>query len=446
MKKFLVLTIYLFLFAGHVHADNPWQRELKAYFAKSKTSFLTQLHYYTYLYVAQNDVGTPNENVLNAIAFELTRRLFPDFTDLHCMDLFCHAATLKQTQELKEAQEIVAPYIERLNREKMNTHTFPTPCWFRKNPEYVEQVAHWIPWNRPLPTTPPPPTANNHKAWGIQFQQLRETQSHLTDYEIASVHKWAQGKGCCWYTFANDFMEKQRVPIKKILLVRSVLMQGLYDGMIAEYEAKYAYCVPRPGYMDPTFKPLLSLDSPSYPSGHAIQGTITALILSSFFPESSSYWQQLAQESSNSRLWAGVHFPEDITQGEIIGKKIAEQTLRAHNGESACALLEQAWKPCENRLIEISDQEGPQYEGHEFQSSNRVSGKEESLEHREDISHSPHNQLSLYRHEHPLIMSENSLQLRQADICQRDCQRRHVRLDSSMQWSAHHPVLQLPWQ
>lgn len=325
MRPFLCYLFCLISSAHFLQAESLWEEDLSRYFVKSKRSFLMQFHYFTYLYVAQNDVGSCDDNLMAAIAFELAKYLFPDFIDERE-----YPESLQQ-----EAKKYLTPYIERLELEKINTHRFPSTCWFEKNPQNVEIISHWIPWSGQLPTTPPPPAAHNYAAWKEQFAQLEEIQNHLTDYEISAIHKWARGKGCCWRALMDEFLEKENVTPEKKALVRALTMKALYDGMIAEYEAKFLYCVPRPGVMDPSFKPLIWANNPSYPSGHAIQGAITATIFSTFFPEFTRYWQNLAEESADSRLWAGVHFPEDIQQGAILGRKVAQQTLLAHPLESA---------------------------------------------------------------------------------------------------------------
>jgi membrane-associated phospholipid phosphatase len=316
MRKILVIGAFLFFWIAEIAAQDVLDKELREYFTAKNTSFVTQMQFYTYLCVAQSEPSANHGNIRGAIAIELIHRFFPDVK----------TPSLRDDYAFKRAKEILAPYLERLDREEANPHTFSSSCWFEKPPPNVEQIAHWIPWND-LPTTPPPPPLIDHATWAAQFVRLRELQENLNDYQIDSVHKWARGRERSWFMIANDFMENRHIPPEKRVVVRASLMKGLYNGMIAEYEAKYLYCIPRPSLMDPTFKSLLFLKSPSYPSGQAIQATIAAIILSFFFPDSTDYWQNQAQEAINSRLWGGVHFPIDIDAGIRLGQQIAAQTL-----------------------------------------------------------------------------------------------------------------------
>ena len=105
-------------------------------------------------------------------------------------------------------------------------------------------------------------------------------------------------------------------------------MMGLYDSLIAAFDAKYTYCIPRPWMVDDTVHPIISYPkSPSYPSGHATQAGAAAVILSFFFPNDASMWQEIADDSSQSRIWAGVHTPQDAEQGEQLGKEVGASIL-----------------------------------------------------------------------------------------------------------------------
>lgn len=156
MRRYFIFTLCWLLAHGFVTADDPWDRNIKEYFNKNKISFLSQMHYYTYLYNAQNDVGIGDTNLLICVAEELAKKIFPDFENqTPCPD------PIKQ-----KARDVLKPYFERLALEEQNTHTFPSLCWCTKEPTYVAQIAHWIPWSPPLPKTPPPPPLNDHRFWG----------------------------------------------------------------------------------------------------------------------------------------------------------------------------------------------------------------------------------------------------------------------------------------
>ncbi len=107
---------------------------------------------------------------------------------------------------------------------------------------------------------------------------------------------------------------------------------------------------PRPFVVDPTLAPLerslastklrpaqphapvqLPLDSPckaptgespysySYPSGHAMVGTVMAILLAEMVPERGEALFAAGWEYGEARVISGVHFPSDVEAGRILG-------------------------------------------------------------------------------------------------------------------------------
>lgn len=324
--KCLLLCFSLICFHVALSADADetlWDAKLEAYFLKSKIPYFTQLRFYTYLYAAHTDGATCPRAVQNAITELLIERFFPDFTDFPHFESDSHSENL--------AEDILCPYLARISLEDASPQKFNSSCWLKKIPASVNQVAKWMPWISPLPQAPSPIAQNDTHAWSLQMEALKQIRRSLTPEQKALVQRWAAnyGKNYEWRQILMRYLHESQVPLGKFLLVRSILMKGLYDGQIAEMRAKYFFCVPRPYMMDTAFKPLIkALHTPSYPSGHAIEGAIFATLLSHFFPEDQNYWTELADEGSMTRLWAGVHFPEDIQQGQLLGLEIALLILK----------------------------------------------------------------------------------------------------------------------
>ena len=107
-------------------------------------------------------------------------------------------------------------------------------------------------------------------------------------------------------------------------------MIGLYDCSIVCFTAKYHFLDIRPKIYDPSITYIIDVPKhPSYPAGHAIEGTVASLILSHFFEEKSAHWKQMATESGLSRIWAGIHYPIDIEAGIESGTKVANKVLES---------------------------------------------------------------------------------------------------------------------
>ena len=89
---------------------------------------------------------------------------------------------------------------------------------------------------------------------------------------------------------------------------------------------KYHYNRPRPyqlaefyGIEDFKVHKLDTANTPSYPSGHSIQGYMMGSILGNKYPSHYQPFMDLGSFVSESRLMARAHFPSDVSFGESIG-------------------------------------------------------------------------------------------------------------------------------
>ena len=96
-------------------------------------------------------------------------------------------------------------------------------------------------------------------------------------------------------------------------------------------ELKYHYNRPRPHQVaeflniDLNGSTMLdSMKTPSYPSGHAIQGYLVGEILSKHNPSNSQVYRGIGEDIAHSRIIAKAHYPSD----KEYGKKIAFTLLK----------------------------------------------------------------------------------------------------------------------
>ena len=103
-------------------------------------------------------------------------------------------------------------------------------------------------------------------------------------------------------------------------------------------DLKYHYNRPRPYMLAKEFEiPLdtneiknTTKDSPSYPSGHAAQGTLVANYLAYINPSHKMEFLKLGRDIGKSRVIAKVHYPSDIVVGERLGNDMF-QHLKENN-------------------------------------------------------------------------------------------------------------------
>lgn len=81
---------------------------------------------------------------------------------------------------------------------------------------------------------------------------------------------------------------------------------------------KFHFQRPRPYQLSLAYKLKLfpykshSSDSPSYPSGHAMQSKIICYVLGNHMPEHFEYFENLANDICYSRQYLGLHYPSDV--------------------------------------------------------------------------------------------------------------------------------------
>jgi hypothetical protein len=102
--------------------------------------------------------------------------------------------------------------------------------------------------------------------------------------------------------------------------ILALIPGAINDALIVCSTVKYRYKVARPNQLGnplPTF--LSTPRQPSYISGHSTVAGMLAELLSCFFPAKRNRLQKLAEECASSRVYGGVHFPIDSSEGLRIG-------------------------------------------------------------------------------------------------------------------------------
>ena len=94
------------------------------------------------------------------------------------------------------------------------------------------------------------------------------------------------------------------------------------------FELKYKYNRPRPFQlaevydMDLNGTRLDSMKTPSFPSGHAVQGYFIAEVLSLKDPRNSHIYRQVGEDIAQSRIIGKAHYPSDKKYGKKVAKAL----------------------------------------------------------------------------------------------------------------------------
>ena len=63
---------------------------------------------------------------------------------------------------------------------------------------------------------------------------------------------------------------------------------------------------------------------PSYPSGHQSLSASAARVLAHYFPARAAAIDALRDEASISRVYAGIHYPFDMSAARTLGEAVAD--------------------------------------------------------------------------------------------------------------------------
>jgi membrane-associated phospholipid phosphatase len=109
----------------------------------------------------------------------------------------------------------------------------------------------------------------------------------------------------------------------------SLVAAGLNDAIIAAWDSKYTYRRPRPSELDGQLTPAIAVpDSPSYPSDYSAAAAVASTVLGYLFPDRQSALDSMAIAAEQSRVYAAVEFPSDLTAGTALGKAVAQAVIQ----------------------------------------------------------------------------------------------------------------------
>ncbi|MEP6688771.1 MAG: phosphatase PAP2 family protein, partial [Gemmatimonadales bacterium] len=138
-----------------------------------------------------------------------------------------------------------------------------------------------------------------------------------------------------WSEIAGDIILRDSLSEPDAARALMYLNMTLSDATIACWDAKLFYWFPRPSEIDPTLDLSVPLPNfPSYPSAHAALFAAGAGVLARLVPSERDRLDSLAEQATDSRVWAGVHFPFDNAAGAVLGRRVAETAIAVLDAET----------------------------------------------------------------------------------------------------------------
>jgi hypothetical protein len=203
------------------------------------------------------------------------------------------------------------------------------------------------PWNQAVPADPtagswqplilestdlfhaPPPPANNSAQTMHDMEEIVAALNNRTCYTDFISFKWANEQPGRWPAEIMDgLMSRYDWDAPTTARAEAILYAAMYDSLLTTWHEKFRYLRPRPALLEPDLPTvILTPKHPSYPAGHGTYVGAAVTVLQEFFPDERSEYEYLVPEVNNARVWAGVHFRDDMLAGNVIGEQVANAVM-----------------------------------------------------------------------------------------------------------------------
>jgi hypothetical protein len=166
--------------------------------------------------------------------------------------------------------------------------------------------------------------------WGREMQIVQHTLRTLTPEQIRIAKYWGTGELITKISsIILRLAEKYRLGSPHIARMLGYFHAAMNDVFVLTWYLKYLWDVARPNQYGLNLPTVLSTPLfPSYPSAHASVSGCAEVIVSYFFPQEYLRIKRLLAESTQSRLYAGVHFNADNEEGLVLGRQLGGIVVR----------------------------------------------------------------------------------------------------------------------
>jgi membrane-associated phospholipid phosphatase len=238
--------------------------------------------------------------------------------------------------------------------------------WTATPPAFAKPLLPYWGENRPFvlksvkdcPAPPPPEYSEEPSSvFYKNAQEVYNISNAATQEQRQFALYWADDPAKTptpaghWLFIANDLLKTRKANLAEAAQTLARLNIAMSDAFTAGWATKYALNVLRPvtyvqGSFNSNWVPSLMITPPfpEYPSGHSVQSSAAAGVLSLIFGENTAFtdnthndrgwgprtftsFNAAANEAALSRLYAGIHFRFGVEGGQVQGKCVAAKTL-----------------------------------------------------------------------------------------------------------------------
>lgn len=176
----------------------------------------------------------------------------------------------------------------------------------------------------------------------LDLRQTYKIWKHRSPEQVAAVHYWGnKPPPVIWNTILNQQIEKYRnMSIFDVAYVSAYLNVAMYDAFVSCWYTKYDYWTARPIQRITNITTVIPTPNfPGYTSGHSVISMVASRVLGEMFPDEKYNLRSQAIEAGLSRVWAGIHFKQDVVEGMNQGDKIADRVVEEMRSKPHSAFL-----------------------------------------------------------------------------------------------------------
>ena len=183
---------------------------------------------------------------------------------------------------------------------------------------------------------PEKPATCGSKADLLDLRETYKIWKHRSTDQINAAHYWAnKPPPVLWNNILSQQIQKHsNMSIFDVAHLGVFLNVGMYDAFVSCWYTKYNYLTARPiERISNITTEIPTPNFPGYTSGHSVISMVASRILAEVFHSDGDYFHNLAVEASLSRIWAGIHFKQDVVNGMNQGNKIADMLIEYMNSK-----------------------------------------------------------------------------------------------------------------
>jgi hypothetical protein len=181
---------------------------------------------------------------------------------------------------------------------------------------------------------PPAPPTFGSATYLAALAEVRQISDTRTAEQLAIAQYWnvnqSPASDAAMNNLAVQLIRDHRRGELESARILFLMNAAAFDALIGCFDAKYFYWFIRPPQADPAITLPIGLPPhPSYPSAHSCVSGSSTGVLEAVFPSEREMLEQVAEEASLSRLYAGIHYRFDMVAGLALGRAAAAKAVAA---------------------------------------------------------------------------------------------------------------------